>query len=91
LALFFIGLEGWVEDPLIQRDAGPFGEVLRSPSKEQAEVRDPIPLVVVLQLPQEAVAAAVQDTPEVALRVVMVQYVLALGNRQGAQSTSASL
>ena len=80
-----------MEDPLIQRDAGAFGEVLGSPGEEQAEVRDTIPLVVVLQLPQEAVAAAVQDAPEVALRVVVVQDVLALGNRQGAQGTSASL
>ena len=80
-----------MEDPLIQWDAGALGEVLGSAGEEQAEVRDPVPLVVVLQLPQEAVAAAVQDTPEVALRVVMIQDVLALGNRQGAQSTSASL
>ena len=80
-----------MEDPLIQWDAGSLGEVLGSTGKEQAEVRDPIPLVVVFKLPQEAVAAAVQDAPEVALSVVMVQDVLALGNRQGAQSTSASL
>lgn len=80
-----------MQDPLIQRDAGALGEVLGSTSEEQAEVRDPIPLVVVLQLPQEAVAATVQDTPEVALSVVVVQDVLALGNRQGAQGTSSSL
>lgn len=80
-----------MEDSLIQWDPGGLGEVLGSAGQEQAEVRDPIPLVVVLKLPQEAVAATVQDAPEVALGVVMIQDLLALRDWQGAQGTGAAL
>jgi hypothetical protein len=80
-----------VEDACIQRDAGALGQVLGGSGQEEPQVRDSIPLVVVLKLAQQAVAATVENPSDVPLGVIVIQHVLTCSNGEGAEGAGTTL